>query len=184
MSTWVIGLILGKRVIIFSTWMQITCMVGQWANTSQMAGSNRLKSSEKLCISTLAKKQSKSYLLEVDVMYEFHCDYMIPKYCENLRLCSMDTIPWFMTTRWAIYMRALPTMLPPGLMLATTAAVVHFSWEWARKSLAWWKMNWAEGSWPSLLCFPKLYTYEMFGESGDKKCKGIKKCVTPGSQAV
>ena len=25
------------------------------------------------------------------VMYEFHCDYMIPKYGENLKLCYMDT---------------------------------------------------------------------------------------------
>ena len=24
---------------------------------------------------------------------------------------------------------------------------------------------------------PKLYTYKTLGESGDKKCKGVKKCV-------
>ena len=25
------------------------------------------------------------------VMFEFHYDYMKPKYCENLKLCYMDT---------------------------------------------------------------------------------------------
>ena len=25
------------------------------------------------------------------VMYEFHYNYMAPKYCENLKLCYMDT---------------------------------------------------------------------------------------------
>ena len=44
------------------------------------------------------------------VMYEFHYDYMIPKYKENLKLCYRTLILWFTTLRQKISTLTLQRM--------------------------------------------------------------------------
>ena len=39
------------------------------------------------------------------IMYEFHYDYMIPKYGDTLKLCYMDMILWSMTLKLRIFMQ-------------------------------------------------------------------------------
>ena len=43
-------------------------------------------------------------------MYEFHDDYMVPKYGENLALCCMDTVCSFIELKLKIFMPTSRTM--------------------------------------------------------------------------
>ena len=55
------------------------------------------------------------------VKYEFHYDYMKPKYQENLKLCYMDTDPWFIISRLRI-----STLTPLKMFLRDSIRVVTF----------------------------------------------------------
>ena len=113
------------------------------------------------------------------VMYEFHYDYMKPKYDgENLKLCYMDTdslvyeiktedfyadiaddVPARSDTSGYIPDRNLPIGLNKkviGLMKDELGAAIMTEF---------------------LTMRPKLYCYKKLDGSEDKKCKGIKKCV-------
>ena len=113
------------------------------------------------------------------VMYEFHYDYIKPKYDgENLKLCYMDTdslvykiktedfyadiaddIPARFNTSSYIPDRPLPIGLNKkviGLMKDELGGAIMTEFVALR---------------------PKLYSYKKLDGSEDKKCKGIKKCV-------
>ena len=110
------------------------------------------------------------------IMYEFHCDYMLPKYGENIKLCYMDTdsfvydietedfyqdIAEDVETRFdtsGYCNRPLPTGKNKkviGLMKDELGGEVM------KEFIS--------------LC-PKMYSYRV-GSLEPKKCKGIKKCV-------
>ena len=113
------------------------------------------------------------------VMYEFHYDYMVPKYgLEKLKLCYMDTdslvhdiktedfyediaddIPARFDTSGYCPNRPLPVGLNKkviGLMKDELGGKIMTEFVALR---------------------PKLYSYKKLDGSEDKKCKGIKKCV-------
>ena len=113
------------------------------------------------------------------VMYEFHYDYMVPKYSlEKLKLCYMDTdslvydiktedfyediaddIPVRFDTSGYCPNRPLPAGLNKkviGLMKDELGGKIMTEFVALR---------------------PKLYSYKVLDGSEDKKCKGIKKCV-------
>ena len=113
------------------------------------------------------------------VMYEFHYDYMVPKYgLEKLKLCYMDTdslvydiktedfyediaddVPARFDTSGYFPNRPLPVGLNKkviGLMKDELGGKIM------REFVA---------------LTPKLYSYKKLDGSEDKKCKGIKKCV-------
>ena len=113
------------------------------------------------------------------VMYEFHYDYMVPKYgLEKLKLCYMDTdslvydiktedfyediaddIPARFDTSGCCPNRPLPVGLNKkvtGLMKDELGGKIMTEFVSLR---------------------PKLYSYEKLDGLEDKKCKGIKKCV-------
>ena len=111
------------------------------------------------------------------VMYEFHYDYMVPKYSlEKLKLCYMDTdslvydiedfyadiaddVPARFDTSGYCPNRPLPVGLNKkviGLMKDELGGKIMTEFVVLR---------------------PKLYSYKKLDGSEDKKCKGIKKCV-------
>ena len=113
------------------------------------------------------------------VMYEFHYDYMVPKYgLEKLKLCYMDTdslvydiktedfhedimdnVPARFDTSGYCPNRPLPVGLNKkviGLMKDELGGKIMTDFMALR---------------------PKLYSYKKLDGSEDKKCKGIKKCV-------
>ena len=112
------------------------------------------------------------------VMYEFHYDYMIPKYGDRLKLCYMDTdslvyhlktedfyadivddVPARFNTSGYCPNRPLPVGLNEkviGLMKEELGGAIMTEFVTLR---------------------PKLYSYKMLDGSEDKKCKGIRKCI-------
>ena len=112
------------------------------------------------------------------VMYEFHYEYMVPKYGENLTLCYMDTdslvyriktedfdadiaddVQTRFDTSGYCSNRPLPIGLNKkviGLMKDELGGAIMTEFAALR---------------------PKLYSYRKLDGSEDKKCKGIKKCV-------
>ena len=112
-------------------------------------------------------------------MYEFHSDYMVPKYgLEKLKLCYMDTdslvydiknedfyeditddVPARFDTSGYCPNRPLPVRLNKkviGLMKDELGGKIMIEFVALR---------------------PKLYSYKKLDGLEDKKCKGIKKCV-------
>ena len=112
------------------------------------------------------------------IMYEFHYDYMVPKYGDRLKLCYMDTdslvydiktedfyedimdnVPARFDTSGYCPNRPLPVGLNKkviGLMKDELGGKIMTEFVALR---------------------PKLYSYKKLDGLEDKKCKGIKKCV-------
>ena len=112
------------------------------------------------------------------VMYEFHYDYMVPKYGDRLKLCYMDmdslvydiktedfyediagNVPARFDTSGYYPNRPLPVGLNKkviGLMKDELGGKILTEFVALR---------------------PKLYSYKVLDGSEDKKCKGIKKCI-------
>ena len=112
------------------------------------------------------------------IMYEFHYDYMVPKYGENLQLCYMDTdsliyhietedfyadiaddVEERFDTSGYCSNRPLPIELNKrviGLMKDELRGTIMTEFAALR---------------------PELYSYRKLDGEENKKCKGIKKCV-------
>ena len=112
------------------------------------------------------------------VMYEFHYDYMVPKYgLEKLKLCYMDTVYDNKTEDFyediaddvearfdtSGYSKTDFRPLPIGL---NKKVIGLMNDELGGKIMT-----------EFVALRPKLYSYKKLDGSEDKKCKGIKKCV-------
>ena len=112
------------------------------------------------------------------VMYEFHYDYMVPKYgLEKLKLCYMNTdcLVYDIKTEdfYADIVDDVPARfdtsgyypnqpLPVGI---NKKVIGHMKDELGGKIMT-----------EFVALRPKLYSYKVLDGSEDKKCKGIKKC--------
>ena len=116
--------------------------------------------------------------LSKTVMYEFHYDYMVPKYGENLKLCYMDTdsldyhiktddfyanIAGNVKERFDTSGLTEPRSLPMGCNKKVIALMKD---ELGGKIMT-----------EFVALRPKLYAYRKLDNAADKRCKGIKKCV-------
>ena len=114
------------------------------------------------------------------IMYEFHYDYMKPKYGENLKLCYMDTdspvyhiktkdfyedIAKDVNARFNTsgYGKGDARPLPIGL---NKKIIELMKDELGGKIMT-----------EFVVLRPKFYAYRKLNDEEDKKCKGIKKCV-------
>ena len=115
------------------------------------------------------------------VMYEFHYDYMVPKYgLEKLKLCYMDTDPLVYDIKTEDFYEDIANdvearfdtsghsktdlrPLPIGLNKKVIGLMKD---ELGGKIMK-----------EFVALSPKLYSYKKLDGSEDKKCKGIKKCV-------
>ena len=111
------------------------------------------------------------------IMYEFHYDYMKPKYGNDLALCYMDTdlLVYCIKTKdfYAEIVDDVPTRfdtsgyckdrpLPTGL----NKKVIGLKDELGGAIMT-----------EFVALRPKLYSYRKLDGAEDKKCKGIRKCV-------
>ena len=114
------------------------------------------------------------------LMYEFHYDYMVPKYSDRLKLCYMDTDSLVYDIKTEDFYEEIANdvearfdtsgysktdfrPLPIGL----NKKVIGLMKDESRGKI----MT------EFVALRPKLYSYKKLDGSEDKKCKGIKKCV-------
>ena len=112
------------------------------------------------------------------IMYEFHYDYMKPKYGDDLTLCYMDTdsLVYYIKTKefYADIVDDVPTRFDTSgycpnhpLSIGLNKTVIGLM----KDELGGAIMT------EFVALRPKLYSYRKLDGAEDKKCKGIKKCV-------
>ena len=112
------------------------------------------------------------------VMYEFHYDYMVPKYGENLTLCYMDTDLLIYQIKTEDFYADIADDVSKRfdtsgycdnrpLPIRKNKKVIGFMKDVLRGTI--------------MIEFvalrPKLYSFRKLDGAEDKKCKGIKKCI-------
>ena len=114
------------------------------------------------------------------VMYEFHYDYMKPKYGDNLTLCYMDTDSLMYDIKTKDFYEDI------AHDVETRFDTSEYSKEDARplpigenrKVIGLMKDELGGKIMTEFVALrPKLYAYRKLDGAEDKKCKGIKKCV-------
>ena len=124
------------------------------------------------------------------VMYEFHYDYMIPKYGDRLKLCYIDTdsLVYHIRTKdfYADIADDVQTRfntsgyIPDGYCVPRTTEWSHRPLPVGLNKKVIGLMNDELGGkimTEFVALRPKLYSYKKLDGSEDKKCKGIKKWV-------
>ena len=110
------------------------------------------------------------------IMYEFHYDYMVPKYGENIKLCYMDTDSYVYDIKTEDFYKDIAEDVE-----------ARFDTSWYKdRPLPVGKNKKVIGLMKDELggeimkefvsLRPKMYSYRV-GNTEPKKCKGIKKCV-------
>ena len=124
------------------------------------------------------------------IMYEFHYDYMVPKYGDRLKFCYMDTdsLVYHIKTEdfYADIADGVQTRfdtfgyIPDGYCVLETADQSHRPLPVGlnKKVIGLMKDQLGGKIMTEFMALrPKLYSYKKPDGSEDKKCKGIKKCV-------
>ena len=112
------------------------------------------------------------------VMYEFHYDYMIPKYSDRLKLCYMDTdsLVYHIKTEdfYADIADDVPARFNKSGYIADTPLPVGLN----KKVIGLMKDELGGAIMTEFVALrPKLYSYKKLDGSEDKKCKVIKNCI-------
>ena len=112
------------------------------------------------------------------VMYEFHYDYIIPKYGDILKLCYMDTdsLVYHIETEdfYADIVDHIPARFDTSGYCPNPPLPVGLN----KKVIGLMKDELGGKIMTEFVALrPKLYSYKKLDGSEDKKCKGIKKCV-------
>ena len=111
-------------------------------------------------------------------MYEFHYDYMVPKYGENLTLCYMDTdlLVYYIKTKdfYTDIVDDVPTRFDTSGYCPNRPLPIGLN----KKVIGLMKDELGGAIMTEFIALrPKLYSYRKLDGAEDKKCKGIKKCV-------
>ena len=111
-------------------------------------------------------------------MYEFHYDYMVPKYGKNLTLCYMDTdsLVYRIKTEdfYADIADDVPTRFDTSGYCDNRPLPIGMN----KKVIGLMKDELGGDIMTEFVALrPKLYSYRKLDGACDKKCKGIKKCV-------
>ena len=112
------------------------------------------------------------------VMYEFHYNYMIPKYGDRLKLCYMDTdsLVYHIKTEdfYADIADDVPAKFDTPGYIPDRPPIVGLN----KKVIGLIKDKLGGAIMTVFVAFrPKLYFYKKLDGSEDEKCKGIKKCI-------
>ena len=112
------------------------------------------------------------------VMYEFHYNYMIPKYHENLKLCYMDTDSFVYRIKtndfYTDIMDDVPTRFDTSGYLPDRLLPIGLN----KKVIGLMKDELRGAIMTEFVALrPKLYSYRVLDGKESKKCKRIKKCV-------
>ena len=116
--------------------------------------------------------------LSKTVMYEFHYGHMKPKYDENLQLCYMDTdfLVYNIETNDFYKDIARNVMATFDTSGYSQGHPLHIGVN--KKVIGLMKDELGGRVMTNFVALrPKLYAYKTLSGGGDKKCKGVKKCV-------
>ena len=111
------------------------------------------------------------------VMYEFHYDYMRPKYGNNLKLCYMDTDSLVYHIRTKDFYADIADDVP--MRFDTSSYCDRFLPVGLNKKVIGLMEDKLRGAVMTefVALRPKLYSFRKLDDGEDKKCKGIKKCI-------
>ena len=118
------------------------------------------------------------YLSKI-VMYEFHYDYMVPKYgLEKLKLCYMDTDSLVYDIKTVDFYQDISDDVPAIFDISGYCPNRPLPVGLNKKVIGLMKDELGGKIMTEFVALrPKLYSYKKLDGSEDKKCKGIKKCV-------
>ena len=113
------------------------------------------------------------------IMYEFHYDYMVPKYgLEKLKLCYMDTNSLVYDIKTGDFYADIADNVPARFNTSGYCPNRPLPVELNRKVIGLIKDELGGKIMTEFMALrPKLCSYKKLDGSEDKKCKGIKKCV-------
>ena len=112
------------------------------------------------------------------IMYEFHYDYMLPKYANNLKLCYMDTDSLMYRIETEDFYEDIANYVPTRFDMSGYCKDRPLPMGLNKKVIRCMKDELGGGVMTELVALiPKLYSYRKLDGAEDKKCKGIKKCV-------
>ena len=113
------------------------------------------------------------------VMYEFHYDYMVPKYgLEKLKLCYTDTDSLVYDIKTEDFYEDIADDVPARFDTSGYCPNRPLPVGLNRKVIGLMKDELGGKIMTDFVALrPKLYSYKKLDGSEDKKCKGIKKCV-------
>ena len=113
------------------------------------------------------------------VMYEFHYDYMVPKYgLEKLKLCYMDTDSLVYDIKTEDFYEDIADDIPARFDTSGYCSNQPLPVGLNRKVIGLMKDELGGKIMTEFVALrPKLYSYKKLDGSEDNKCKGIKKCV-------
>ena len=112
------------------------------------------------------------------VMYEFHYDYMIPKYGNRLKLCYMDTASLVYHIKTEDFYTDITDEVPARFDTSGYCPKRPLPVGLNKKVIGLMKDELGGAIMTKFVALrPKLYSYKVLDGSEDKKCKGIKKCV-------
>ena len=114
------------------------------------------------------------------VMYEFHYDYMVPKYCDRLKLCYMDTDSLVYDIKTEDFYEDIANDVEARFDTSgyskTDFRLLPISLN--KKVIGLMKDELGGKIMTDFVALrPKLFSYKKLDGSEDKKCKGIKKCI-------
>ena len=111
------------------------------------------------------------------VMYEFHYDYMKPKF-KDPQLCYMDTDSLIYEIRTEDFYADITDDVPAGFDTSGYCPNRHLQIGLYKKVIGLMKDELGGAIMTEFVALrPKLYSYKKLDGGEDKKCKGIKKCV-------
>ena len=113
------------------------------------------------------------------IMYEFHYDYMVPKYgLEKLKLCYMDTDSFIYEIKTEDFYADIADDIPARFDTSGYCPNRPLQIGLNKKVIRLMKDELGGAIMTEFVALrPKLYSYKKLDGSEDKKCKGIKKCI-------
>ena len=112
------------------------------------------------------------------VMYEFHYDYMVPKYGDRLKLCYMDMDSLVYDIKTEDFYEDIVDDVPARFDTSGYCPNRPLPVGLNRKVIKLMKDELGGKIMTEFMALrPKLYSYKRLDGSEDKKCKGIKKCI-------
>ena len=111
-------------------------------------------------------------------MYELHHDHKKLKYGANLRLCYMDTNFLVYNIKTDDFYEDITDDVEAQFDISGYSHSHLLPMEVNKKVIGLMKDKLGRRIMTEFMALrPKLYAYKTLGGSGDKKCKGVKKCV-------
>ena len=112
------------------------------------------------------------------MMYQFHYDYMKPKYGENLRLCYMDTNALIYQIKTEDFYADIVDDVPKRFDTSGDNPDRPLPVGLNKEVIGFMKDELGGAIMTEFMALrPKLYSYRKIDGADNKKCKGIKKCV-------